>query len=84
MGCEYDPGKEIGDWNGTNEEFLLSFDQMKEEDLNHSSLLVDKKSGRPFSGEIRRKGDKLETQQSFKNGLLNGKSVKKSHRMDHG
>ena len=78
MGCEFEPGKYISDWNGTNEEFLLSFDQRNSEEINGTSLLVDKKSGMPFTGEVSRKEDTRETHQTFKSGLLNGKSVKKS------
>tara|TARA_B100002019_G_scaffold48713_1_gene41297 strand:+ start:840 stop:1244 length:405 start_codon:yes stop_codon:yes gene_type:complete len=78
MGCEYELREDISDWNGTNEEFLLSFDQRNSEELNGTSLLVDKRSGTPFTGEVSRKEDNRETQQTFKSGLLNGKSVKKS------
>ena len=63
MGCEFEPGKDISDWNGTNEEF--SFDQRNSEEINGTSLLVDKKSGMPFTGEVSRK--KIpETHQTFK------------------
>ena len=78
MGCEYELREDISDWNGTNEEFLLSFDQRNSEELNGTSLLVDKRSGTPFTGGVSRKEDNRETQQTFKSGLLNGKSVKKS------
>ena len=65
MGCEYELREDISDWNGTNEEFLLSFDQRNSEELNGTSLLVDKRSGTPFTGEVSRKEDNRETQADF-------------------
>lgn len=77
-GCGGNDSKVVHDWNGSEDDFLKTFKEVEGEDRNISSILADRISGTPFTGNINRVEDVRSTEQIFVEGLLHGKSVKKS------
>lgn len=78
VGCSGNDSKVVHDWNGSEDDFLKTFKEVEGEDRNISSILADRISGAPFTGNINRVEDGRSTEQIFVEGLLHGKSVKKS------
>ena len=78
IGCDVNEPTISHAWYGSEEEFIQSFREIDTEESNQSILLTDKSSGEPYTGEIVRTSEGRLTNQSFSNGLLHGKSVKKS------
>jgi len=77
LGCDYHPSNEFDDWNGTDSDFKNTFKLLVGEE-NNGSFLVEKNSGKIFSGEVNRTDSKWITNQTFSSGRLNGKSIKSS------
>ena len=80
FGCENGQHSISDDWNGTEADFEDSFKVLETHDFKTDSslLLVDKKSGNSFTGNLERSGIKQSTKQNYSNGLLHGKSIKSS------
>lgn len=77
-GCGGKDEESVHDWNGSENDFLKTFKELQREDQNFSSILANRISGTPFTGNINRDEDGRFTEQIFVQGLLHGKSVKKS------
>jgi len=77
-GCGGNDTKVVHDWNGSEDDFLKTFKEVEGEDRNLSSIFADRISGTPLNGIITRVEDGRSTEQMFREGLLHGKSVKKS------
>ena len=78
FGCEVNEPTIGKEWSGSEEEFMQNFSEVETEVSNQSILLAEKFTGKPYTGEIVRNGEGRVTNQNFSNGLLHGKSVKKS------
>ena len=78
FGCDIDEPTIGKEWSGSEEEFMQNFSEIDPEESNQSIFLADKFSGKPYTGKIVRNSEGRVTNQNFSNGLLNGKSVKKS------
>ena len=78
FGCDVNEPTIGNEWSGSEEEFMQNFSEIDSEESNQSILLTDNFSGKPYTGEIVRTGEGRVTNQNFSNGLLHGKSVKKS------
>ena len=76
LGCEFNPTQSNQDWNGTDAEFSEFFELINDHNTNETQLLVEKKSGEPFSGEVNRNANDRLTKQNFSKGILEGKSIK--------
>ena len=79
-GCENGHLDRNNDFNGTESDFVESFQftESVSSDLGTPTLLVDRRSGKPFTGHVDRVGNHQSTSQKYLNGLLTGKSIKKS------
>ena len=69
LGCDNDPTSRIYDWNGSDAEFHEIFKLTDSAESNRSFFLVEKESGKPFSGEISRSEKQRVTKQTFSGGL---------------
>jgi len=80
LGCEDGQFARNNDFNGTESEFVESFEftESVSSDVGTPTLLVDRSSGKPYTGHVDRLGNYQSTSQKYLNGLLNGKSIKKS------
>ena len=78
FGCDVNEPTIGKEWSGSEEEFKQTFREIDTEESNQSILLTDKSTGKHYTGEIERNGVGRVTNQNFSNGLLHGKSVKKS------
>ena len=78
FGCDINEPTIGNEWSGSEEEFMQNFSEIDSEESNQSILLADKFTGKPYTGEIVRTSEGRLTNQNFSNGLLHGKSVKKS------
>ena len=78
FGCDINEPTIGNEWSGSEEEFMQNFSEIDSEETNQSILLADKFTGKPYTGEIVRTSEGRLTNQNFSNGLLHGKSVKKS------
>ena len=78
FGCDINEPTIGNEWSGSEEEFMQKFSEIDSEETNQSILLADKFTGKPYTGEIVRTSEGRLTNQNFSNGLLHGKSVKKS------
>ena len=78
FGCDVNEPTIGNEWSGSEEEFMQNFSEIDSEETNQSILLADKFTGKPYTGEIVRTSEGRLTNQNFSNGLLHGKSVKKS------
>jgi hypothetical protein len=78
FGCDINESTIGNEWSGSEEEFMQNFSEIDSEESNQSILLADKFTGKPYTGEIVRTSEGRLTNQNFSNGLLHGKSVKKS------
>ena len=78
FGCDVNEPTIGNEWSGSEEEFMQNFCEIDREESNQSIFLADKFTGQPYTGEIVRNGEGRVTNQNFSNGLLHGKSVKKS------
>ena len=77
-GCESDQSDKFNDWNGTEEDFSNTFQFSQPVSKSDEMLLIDKQTRLPFSGKIKRIQIEQTTEQFYEDGLLNGKSIKKS------
>jgi len=80
LGCEDGQLARNNDFNGTESDFVESFQftESVSSDLETLTLLVDRSSGEAYTGHVDRLGNNQSTSQKYLNGLLNGKSIKKS------
>ena len=78
FGCDFNEPTIGKEWSGSEEEFMQNFSEVETEESNQSTLLADKFTRKPYTGEIVRTSEGRVTNQNFSNGLLHGKSVKKS------
>ena len=80
LGCEDGQLAKNNDFNGTESDFVESFKftESVSSDLGTPNLLVDRRSGKAYTGNVDRIGNQQSTSQKYLNGLLNGKSLKKS------
>jgi len=75
--CELDhSSSSTSKWKGTESAFTEDFDLLDSSELG--SILVSRRSQKTFSGHIERNESGLITEQSYLDGMLNGRSVKKS------
>ena len=63
------------EWIGKEEDFQKEFIVEPDDNI---SILLHRESSAPFAGKLERNGSKLNTIQTFNDGRLNGKSIKKS------
>ena len=80
LGCGDGQLARNNDFNGTESEFVESFQftESVSSELDTPTLLVDRSSGKAYTGNVDRVGEHQSTSQKYLNGLLNGKSIKKS------
>ena len=80
LGCDDGQLARNNDFNGTESDFVESFQftESVSSDLETPTLLVDRSSGKAYTGHVDRLGNQQSTSQKYLNGLLNGKSIKKS------
>lgn len=75
--CDVDhPSTSTTEWKGTESAFTEDFDLLDSSELG--SVLVSRTSQKTFSGHIERNESGLITEQSYLDGMLDGRSVKKS------
>ena len=77
-GCESGMDESFTDWNGTGDDFDSTFEMQESLSENRGNRLVVKSTDLPYSGMIRRVDAGQTTVQTFQDGLLSGKSVRKS------
>ena len=63
------------DWSGAEEDFYQDFSVQSKD---NSTILISSSSSLPFDGTIERNSSTTSTTQSFRQGQLNGASIKKS------
>lgn len=63
------------EWKGKEEDFQKEFIVEPDDNI---SILLHRESAVPFAGKLERNGSKFVTIQTFDDGRLNGKSIKKS------
>ena len=80
LGCGDGQLARNNDFNGTESDFVESFQftESVSSELDTPTLLVDRSSGKAYTGNVDRIGEYQSTSQKYLNGLLNGKSIKKS------
>jgi len=72
---EKKPATMPSEWSGREDEFQNKFTTRED---GNETLVLYRETDLPFEGEVERNGTKSNTVQSFKNGKLNGLSIKKS------
>jgi antitoxin component YwqK of YwqJK toxin-antitoxin module len=77
-GCESGMDESFSDWNGTADDFEKTFHMQESLSDNSGNRLVLKSNDLPYSGFIRRFDAEQTTEQTYEEGLLSGKSVRKS------
>jgi antitoxin component YwqK of YwqJK toxin-antitoxin module len=77
-GCESGMEESFSDWNGTGDDFERTFQMQESISDNSGNRLVVKSTDLPYSGLIRRVDAERTTEQTYEEGLLSGKSVRKS------
>lgn len=73
--AEQEDNESPSKWIGHEDQFKHEFAIQEE---GNASLILHKKSAKPFDGRIERNSSKHLTVQNFEGGKLNGKSIKKS------
>ena len=77
-GCELGMDEPLTDWNGTGDDFERTFQMQESLSEESENRLVVKSTDLPYSGLIRRLDAEQTTEQTYEDGLLSGKSVRKS------